>query len=108
MKQIINLTPHDVNIVSEDGKEIKTFAGSQNPARCSVETEKIGEINNITLTKTAFGEVENLPESEENIYFIVSRLVASACDDRNDLLIPNETVRDENGNIIGCRSLAKL
>lgn len=37
-------------------------------------------------------------------YYIVSRMVANALPNRKDLLVPNELVRDDQGNIIGCRS----
>ena len=38
-------------------------------------------------------------------YYIVSQLIKSALPKRVDLLVPAEVVRDDNGNIIGCRSL---
>lgn len=41
------------------------------------------------------------------IYYIVSQLVKSALPDREDLLVPAEVVRDEQGHIIGCRSLGR-
>ena len=104
MKKIINLTPHSVNIIKEGGEKITI--PSSGIARCTQTTSVVGDINGIPLTTTTFGDVEGLPLEEKNIFFIVSRLVLSACKDRHDLLVPNELVRDENGNIIGCRSLA--
>ncbi|MFW6025472.1 MAG: hypothetical protein ACOCRX_03950 [Candidatus Woesearchaeota archaeon] len=60
----------------------------------------------IPLTKTVFGNIHGLPEYKTGIYYIVSSLVAQACPDRSDLLIPNESVRGEDGWIIGVKSLA--
>jgi len=60
----------------------------------------------IPLTETVFGEVEGLPEYKKGTYYIVSSLVAQACPDRSDLLIVNETVRDEQGRICGCKSFS--
>jgi hypothetical protein len=38
------------------------------------------------------------------IFYLVSQPVKSALPSRKDLLVPAEVVRDEKGNIIGCRS----
>lgn len=37
-------------------------------------------------------------------YYIVSQLVKNALPHRRDLIVPAEVVRDDTGNIIGCRS----
>jgi hypothetical protein len=103
MKNIINLTPHTINVVLEDRTiEIP----SSGVARCSQSSQLVGEVNGIPLTATTFGEVIDLPEPTEDTLFIVSRLIMSACPERNDLLCPNELVRDEEGKIIGCKSFA--
>ena len=106
MKKIINLTPHAVNIVDKEGKIIKIFEPAGIVARCTQSTKIVGNIEDIPISQSVFGEVIDLPSQEKNTFFIVSRLVLSACKDRDDLLVPNELVRDENGNIIGCKSLA--
>ena len=61
----------------------------------------------IETFKSAFGEVENLPPQEEGVMVIVSALVASAAKGRDDLLVPGELVRDDGGNIVGCKSLRR-
>jgi hypothetical protein len=104
--EIINLTPHTVNMVSEEGVEISRFI-SQGEARCKQSIEKVGEINGILITETQFGEVYGLPDEKEGTYYIVSRLVMQACNNRNDLLVPNEIVRDMEGKIIGCKSFSR-
>lgn len=103
--KIINLTPHKVTIIKEDGTLIQELK-SQGIARLTQQTIRIGEINNIPLTHTIFGQVEGLPMVQDGIYYIVSRMILENCIDRKDLLVPNEVVRDINGNIIGCKSLA--
>ena len=47
-------------------------------------------------------ETTLLPPIEEGVYYIVSAIVATAIR-RNDLIVPN-TIRDEDGQIIGCDS----
>lgn len=112
--RLVNLTPHAVNIVDTDGNEILTIA-SQGLARCKTETITIGTIDvdtpngTITIpeTSTKFGEVVGLPEPEDNTLYIVSRVIVDATG-RNDLRIPNETVRDHDGRICGCLSIGRI
>lgn len=102
---IINLTPHAVNIYTESG--IKTIEPSGTVARCDQQRLLIGHIGDICLYKTSFGEVTGLPDSQEDTFFIVSAIVANAVKGRrSDVLIPIDPVRDEAGAIIGCRALA--
>ena len=106
MKKIINLTPHNVDIVCDNGNVI-TYNPSGIIARCSQNTIKIGDVNGIPLTQTSFGVVVDLPQPQKDTIFIVSRLVLNACKGvRDDLIVPNDIVRDDQGNIIGCKSFA--
>ena len=100
---IINCTPHSINIVNGP-----TIPPSGIIARVTATTVTIGDVDGIPVTATVFGQVENLPEPEDGTIFIVSSLVAQRCRDRYDVFIPNESVRDENGRIIGCRSLGRI
>ena len=102
-KNLVNLTPHTINVVLEDRKiEIP----SSGIARCSQTSKPVGDVNGIPLTSTSFGEVEGLPKPTRGTLFIVSRLIMSACPTRIDLLVPNDMVRDDKGQIIGCKSFA--
>ena len=103
---IMNLTPHAINFVMEGG--IVTIEPSGAIARVSTKTVVIGEINGIPVTETQFGELENVPAPSEDVIYIVSSLVAQRCKDRDDVFIPNESVRDEAGRIIGCKSLGRI
>lgn len=105
---VINLTPHSIIIVDDNGEELHTIEASDIIARVSVSTERVGEVDGIPVSTSVFGDVEDLPAPVPGTIFIVSRMVAVAASDRNDLYIPNETVRDEAGRIIGCRSLAQV
>lgn len=106
--KIINLTPHAINFVGEDGSELFEIVPSGVVARVTTETVTIGNINGIPVKKTMFGEVDDLLAPMPNTVYIVSSLVAQRCKDRDDVFIPNETVRDEKGRIIGCKSLGKI
>ena len=103
---IVNLTAHNVNIVCDNGG-VKTFKPSGTVARCSQKTIVIGNVDGIPLTHTTFGDVVDLPDKKIDTIYIVSRLVLTACKGiRDDLVVPNDLVRDDQGNIIGCKSFA--
>lgn len=105
MKKFVNLTPHEITLVDNNDKVIAIFPPSGNIARVSARTIRVASINNIPISTTSYGEVEGLPEPNDNEVYIVSSLVAQRCQSRKDIFIPNESVRDEKGRIIGCRSL---
>lgn len=108
MKTIINLTPHAVNFVTDAGESILSVAPSGTIARVSSSITKTGEIAGLPVTETVFGEVQDLPGQEEGVIYITSSLVAQRVPERNDVFIPNELVRNEQGKVIGCRSLGRV
>ena len=97
---IINMTPHSVVIV--DGP---TLAPSGQVARVSATSVPVGEVDGVKIVRTTFGEVVGLPESKEGVFLVVSALVRGALPSRTDLLSPGDLVRDEKGNVVGCRNL---
>jgi len=108
MTKIVNLTPHPLNFIMGDGSEVE-IPPSGNVARVSEKVENIGNINGIPVISKSFGEVTGLPEPQPDTIFVVSLLVAQAVkDSRNVVFVIGESVRDEDGHIIGARSLAKV
>lgn len=107
MKEILNLTPHDINIYV-NGKEILTIKPYGIIPRCEQKETTLCEINGIPITKQVFVHVYCLPEQEHGVFLIVSKLVASAFPYREDLLIPGPIVRDTDGKPIGCNGLSKI
>ncbi|MBN1076008.1 hypothetical protein DVV91_16935 [Clostridium botulinum] len=102
---VINLTPHTVNIIQEDMVELMVYESEGN-ARVSTESVCIGCLNGYTpIFKTKYGKVTGLPKEQEGTYYIVSMLVKQACQSRSDLLSPSQPCRDEQGRIIGCLGL---
>ena len=101
--EVINCTPHDITIMNS--KKI-VIEASGIVARVSTTMNPSGMIGNIPLSETRFGEVENLPEPKKHTRYLVSRMVMEACPNRHDLLVPGECVRDEEGRIIGCKTLS--
>lgn len=105
-QNFINLTPHVINVVVPSGT-IDIPASGQ-VARCSQTSKEVCKINDIPVTKQEFGAVEGLPAPQEGTYYLVSRLVAAACPERHDLLIPGPLVRNEAGQPVGCQGLSVL
>ena len=107
--KLVNLTPHAVNIIADDGT-VTTIPASGTIARVSVtETpSKLGELAGVPVTRVIYGAPSGLPpyDEEADCLFIVSQIVAAAVKDRPDLVFPGGLVRDEAGNIIGCRHLS--
>lgn len=113
---ILNYTPHDINIVGEDGQVVRTFP-SVGIARLATKTASGPHIDGIPTSFTVFGECEGLPDEvlsdmdknggcTSSTFYIVSNMIKSALPDRVDLLSPGELVRDDKGAVIGCRSLS--
>lgn len=106
-----NLTPHDIHIYDTSGKHCVYVVTAQgNPARCEEIQEDLSKLKlekiQLSLKCISYGEVTNLPDPQENTFYIVSTLVAQNAINRKDLLVPVDIVRDENGKILGAKSLA--
>lgn len=110
--KVINLTPHAVTLVAQDGTPSLVIPASGQIARVSCETVVAGHIEvegvSIPITHNVYGEVQNLPPQTPGTIYVVSSLVANCVPYRADVLIPNESVRDSGGFIIGCKSLGKV
>jgi hypothetical protein len=106
---IINLTPHDVNIITDAGNI--TIPASGQVARCSTTRQVVDVVDingvKVQINKTIFGDVDGLPNPVPDTLYIVSTLVAQACQ-RHDLVIPDDSIRDDQGRIIGCKALARV
>ena len=99
LPEIINLTPHAINIVG-----VCEIPASGLIARVGTKVVQSGIISGLPIVKTELGSVTGLPEIT-GVYFIVSSIVKAAVKQEN-LLVPGELVRDDKGNIVGCKSLS--
>lgn len=104
--EIVNLTPHPIVLIDDIGI-IETIPASGIVARASEESEAVSGYP-FPVFRKKYGSVQGLPEPEPGVFYVVSALTAQACPERNDVLIVNDTVRDESGRIIGCRSFAHV
>jgi hypothetical protein len=67
--------------------------------------EAYDNADQIPITFSKFKVSDDLPEENPKTIIIVSLLVKSALPHRKDLVVPAELVRNDNGTIIGCKSL---
>ena len=79
---MINLTPHEIVIVEQDGSEIASFPASGTIARVSVTEKVTGMVRfdgiPVDVISSTFGEVEGLPslsDLEGHERFLVSGMV---------------------------------
>jgi len=104
-QKIINKTPHAVYILKEDNSVLRVFPKSNGMIRVPETNEDIGTIDGIPISCTTWGETTDVPSPKQGTFYIVSQLVRNALPDRPDLLVPKQVVRDNDGNIIGCKRL---
>lgn len=104
--KLINLTPHALTIVGENGT--LTVPPSGQVARLAVTRTACAPItiDGVTLqvSRPTLGEIVGLPSPEPGVILIVSALVAEAAS-RADVMSPGELLRDSAGAVIGARGL---
>lgn len=114
--KLINLTPHDVIVVADDGSEQTiTYPRSGIVARAT-ETRTLGhpllQDQSIGTLYVEYTGVEDLPDPEPGTGYIASVLTVFAARDAgrttSDLYYPGDLVRDIGGRVIGCRALYQL
>lgn len=98
--KVINLTPHDVNLMDKDFNIVEVIKSSGS-ARATEKKELIGELLGAPIYETKFEDVVGLPDVEPGTIYIVSRIIVEACKKtRIDLVTTSNIVRrDENGNL---------
>ncbi|MBQ1298367.1 hypothetical protein IIY24_00815 [Candidatus Saccharibacteria bacterium] len=109
---ILNLTPHTINLIAENGETVMVIPPSGVVARATQTDQVCGEVEGIEVVKTSFGAPTDLPEPCEGVYLVVSLATANAARttgrSTDDLLLTSSPVRDEGGRIIGCRRFARI
>ena len=117
MVKFVNLTPHEVVVYSQDGKEIVLrIPPSGTIARVTTISRVVGYIDGIPVRKTEYDKIEGLPEPQEDTIFIVSTVLLVALKERGikrtDVVSPDtnpdSAVRDKDGRIIGVKYFQTL
>lgn len=109
-----NYTPHAITLYVGD---LMLFEiPSHGCARCEEERTVVGEVGingeRYPICRTTYGAVRGLPPPHSGIKYVVSHPVALWAKfhhpERDDLLVVDDPVRDEDGQVIGCRALSHL
>lgn len=112
--KIINLTPHDITLITD---EKATVFPSKGIARARQEEAAAGVIELATgvyapVVRMAYGEPEDLPQPQNGVRYIVSYITAMAAKahgrNTDDLLMTADLVRNEEGQITGCKKFSIL
>lgn len=108
--KLTNLTPHAINVIGANGNT--TIAPSGTVARVSAKNVPDGEVNGIPVSRIEYGEIVDLPEPQDGVFYIVSMLVGSAAKSlgRTDLVGPDSgrAIRNEAGQIVGVPGLVRF
>jgi len=111
-KNLVNLTPHTLNILSANGGLVFKLEPSGNVARVSVFNDPMLDlddksmfVNGVPLFAQSVGDVVGLPEPQEGTFYVVSTLVRNAVPDRTDVFSPGDLKRDVGGQPVGCIGL---
>ena len=106
--KLINLCPHDINIVDNEGNLIITLPYEEGRVARVVTTETPGE-NTLgypfPVVHREWGQVMGLPGPQPDVAYVVSAPVVSACPGRTDLFSPGRLIRDANGQPTQCVGL---
>jgi len=115
--QLVNLTPHAINLITDGGTITIPPSGQVLRAEETATvlwhlTIQEGEVPvKVPVKRMEYGVPNFIPEQKPDTYYIVSALAAQALrrhqPERNDFLIVTDAVRDDQGRIVGARALAR-
>ena len=105
MTKIINMTTHDVTMLSNNDNIVKVFPKNTEILRLTETTRPVEVIDGVLITHTEYSEPVNLPTETDDTYYIVSQMVKNNLKNRKDLLVPTDIKRNAEGVILGARAL---
>ena len=108
MATLVNLTPHILNIIAADGSTVYIPPDGNRIARVASTSSIVATVNGINIYRQTFGKIMDLPDAdaEDDVVYIVSRMVKDRVPDRDDVVVPGVPFRDTDGKIIGAWGLS--
>ena len=106
MAKFSNLTPHILNIIAADGSTVYIPPDGNRIARVGSISSIVATVNGININKQTFGKVMDLPDAQDDVVYIVSRMVKDRVPDRDDVVVPGVPFRDTDGKVIGAWGLS--
>ena len=133
---IINCTPHDVAIYTvsdcilnngrlylhekaemEYPEPLRVYPAAKKPARVTFVQKPVDVVDGILIYRWFTEEIVNLPEPELDVFCIVSKMVAQACPERQDLIFPGTVVygtpkgsrwMSADDHVVGCIGFSRV
>lgn len=124
---IINCTPHDVAIYNsadlilnngrlylhekadmEYPEPLRVYPAAKEPARVHFVHGDPGTADGILVYRWAPYGITGLPDAKPDTYYIVSKMLAQACPEREDLIFPGTLVFDADDNVAGCIDFSRV
>lgn len=105
---VVNLTPHDVTVMSESGDVHVNFPASGTVLRLGtieLGTQHYPDVP-APVELVEYHHLQNPPKKIPGTWYLVSLPCALAYP-REDFLVPFLEVRDDRGQILGCRLLGR-
>ena len=91
--QIVNMTPHIVNLVNGDGDVVREIAPSGVVPRVNFVTRPMPQLDGIDVVEQGVGQIEGLPDPRPGVALIVSAIVRGAVPERTDVYSPGALAR---------------
>ena len=125
-KMIVNLTPHDVAIYStadcymyngslylREGDEeypepLHVYQAAKESARAIYVQRTAGMADGFLIYRMTPREIIGLPEPKPGTYYIVPKMLAQACPEREDLIFPGTLMYDAEDNVVGCIDFSRV
>lgn len=100
---IINLTPHVIRVRIDESNEAAplesdiVIAPTTPAVRLETKSVVVGEVNGIPIKSTVFGDIQNLPDPEDGVVYVVSLPVAQRAAQlgRTDVVSPNTAPKQD-------------
>lgn len=110
--KIVNLTHHDVRIITHKGEEF-LFKKTGLSVRCNIDMIKTDPINGIPCKfKDIYNVESTLPPREEGTLYLVSSMVLDSNPERDDLISPDtsrhSSIKDKKGKVIAARGFQRI
>ena len=124
---IINCTPHDVAIYNtsdlilnngrlylhekadmEYPEPLRVYPAANEPARVHFVQGDPGTADGILVYRWAPYGITGLPDAKPDTYYIVSKMLAQACPEREDLIFPGTLIYDAEDNVVGCIDFSRV
>lgn len=103
---IVNCTPHDITILDEQTrKPVVVYPMSGTIARCDKSQWQTRVIDGVPVDQYDYYNPQDIPPPKDGVIYIVSSIVARYSD-RNDIVIPGTTIK-QDGRTIGCLRFAE-